>query len=140
MNPSGIRFGSAEIYAISEGPQFNTEIEDTLCVGRRRAKDKDEEVFLFVKMRNQAQNRLTPELEQRLRLAIRTSLSARHVPKFIVQVPEIPVIINGKKVEIAVKKITSGNKVQVSATVVNPKALEFYEQFYELETQPKAKL
>ncbi|EZF26841.1 acetoacetate-CoA ligase [Trichophyton rubrum CBS 100081] len=140
LNPSGIRFGSAEIYAISEGPQFNTEIEDTLCVGRRRAKDKDEEVFLFVKMRNQAQNRLTPELEQRLRLAIRTSLSARHVPKFIVQVPEIPVTINGKKVEIAVKKITSGNKVQVSATVVNPKALEFYEQFYELETQPKAKL
>ncbi|KAK2839365.1 hypothetical protein FQN49_006208 [Arthroderma sp. PD_2] len=140
LNPSGIRFGSAEIYAISEGPQFNAEIEDTLCVGRRRKDDKDEEVFLFIKMRNQKENELTPELEQRLRLAIRTSLSPRHVPRFIVQVPEIPVTINGKKVEIAVKKIISGNKVQVSATVVNPKSLEFYEQFYRLEAQPKAKL
>ncbi|KAM5451593.1 putative acetoacetate--CoA ligase [Microsporum canis] len=140
LNPSGIRFGSAEIYAISEGPQFNTEIEDTLCVGRRRKDDKDEEVFLFIKMRNQTVNTLTPELEQRLRLAIRTGLSPRHVPRFVVQVPEIPVTINGKKVEIAVKKIISGNKVQVSATVANPKSLEFYEQFYRLEAQPKAKL
>ncbi|KAF3491236.1 uncharacterized protein GIQ15_00753 [Arthroderma uncinatum] len=88
----------------------NAEIEDTLCVRRRRKDDKDEEVFLFIKMRNQKEKTLTPELQQRLRLAIRTSLSPRHVPRFILQVPEIPVTINGKKVEIAVKKIISGNK------------------------------
>ncbi|KAL1960832.1 hypothetical protein VTO42DRAFT_5815 [Malbranchea cinnamomea] len=138
LNPSGIRFGSAEIYAISEGPAFNSEIEDTLCVGRRRKHDKDEVVFLFVKMRGN--NPFTSDLEQRLRSAIRSGLSPRHVPKFIIQVPEIPVTINGKKVEIAVKRIISGEKVKVSSTVANPKCLEFYEQFATLEAQPKAKL
>ncbi|KAK2739670.1 hypothetical protein FQN57_006504 [Myotisia sp. PD_48] len=142
LNPSGIRFGSAEIYNISEGPAFNGRIEETLCVGRRRADDKDEVVFLFVKMRdvNGQQQTMKPELEQQLRNAIRLGLSPRHVPKFIVQVPEIPVTINGKKVEIAVKKIISGKKVVVSSTVANPDSLKYYEQFAALEMQPKAKL
>ncbi|KIY69530.1 acetyl-CoA synthetase-like protein [Cylindrobasidium torrendii FP15055 ss-10] len=49
LNPSGVRFGSAEIYSALEG--FSAEVEDTLCVGQRRAQDLDESVFLFVKMR-----------------------------------------------------------------------------------------
>ncbi|EEP82316.1 acetoacetate-CoA ligase [Uncinocarpus reesii 1704] len=138
LNPSGIRFGSSEIYNISEGPVFNSEIQDTLCVGRRRKQDTDEVVFLFVKMRN---NQLFSHgLEQRLRSAIRTGLSPRHVPKFILEVPEIPVTINGKKVETPVKRIISGERVQVSSTVANPKSLEFFEQFSKLETQPRARL
>jgi acetoacetyl-CoA synthetase len=107
-------------------------------VGRRRKADKDEVVFLFVKMRGN--RRFTQELEQRLRVAIRTGLSPRHVPKFIIETPEIPATINGKKVEIAVKKIISGQEVKVSATVANPGCLEFYKQFAALEEQPRAKL
>lgn len=85
-------------------------------------------------------NPFTDDLEQRLRTAIRTGLSPRHVPKFIVQVPEIPVTINGKKVEIAVKKIISGENVKVSSTVANPKSLQDYEQFATLEAKPRARL
>jgi acetoacetyl-CoA synthetase len=48
LNPSSIRFGSGEIYAIVEGPAFNAEIAERLCVGRRRPSDTDESVFLFV--------------------------------------------------------------------------------------------
>ncbi|KAI2041684.1 hypothetical protein LOZ47_000207 [Ophidiomyces ophidiicola] len=135
LNPSGIRFGSSEIYNISEGPVFNAQIEDTLCVGRRREHDKDEVVFLFVKMRNRQP--FTRDLEQRLRSAIGGGLSPRHIPKFILEVPEIPVTINGKKVETPVKRIISGEKVQVSSTVANPKSLSFFEQFTRLETQPR---
>lgn len=51
LNPSGIRFGSAEIYSIVESPHFNNVLSDTLCVGRKRSFDRDETVFLFVKMR-----------------------------------------------------------------------------------------
>ncbi|KJF61491.1 acetoacetate-CoA ligase [Coccidioides immitis RS] len=138
LNPSGIRFGSSEIYNISEGPAFNSEIQDTLCVGRRRKQDKDEIVFLFVKMRSNQP--FTTGLEQRLRSAIRTGLSPRHVPKFILEVPEIPVTINGKKVETPVKRIISGDQVQVSSTVANPMSLEFFEQFSKLEIQSRAKL
>lgn len=97
-----------------ESPKFNDMIADTLCVGRKRAFDHDEDVFLFVKMRENFP--FTDELRRKLEMAIRTSLSPRHVPKFILPIEAIPVTINGKKVEIAVKKLISGANVKVSST------------------------
>lgn len=47
LNPSGVRFGSAEIYEVVEKIPG---IEDALCVGRCRPHDQDEAVMLFVKM------------------------------------------------------------------------------------------
>lgn len=41
--------------------------------------------------------------------------------------------INGKKIEIAVKKIISGMRVVASATVANPEALEEYYKYQEIE-------
>lgn len=47
---------------------------------------------------------------------------------------KVNVSVNGKKVEIAVKQIVSGNTgVQVSGTVGNPESLEEYKQFVEVE-------
>ncbi|KAK3076726.1 hypothetical protein LTS18_012226 [Coniosporium uncinatum] len=139
LNPSGIRFGSAEIYAVSEGPAFIDDISETLCVGRKRKGDGDEVVFLFVKM---AKGRVfTAELVQRLRTAIRAALSSRHVPKFILEVPEIPATINGKKVEIAVKQIISGRKdIKVSSTVANPRSLDYFYRFVDYEGERQSKL
>ena len=45
---------------------------------------------------------------QRLRLAIRTALSARHVPSDIYQVESIPRTLSGKKLELPVKKLLLG--------------------------------
>jgi acetoacetyl-CoA synthetase len=131
LNPSGIRFGSSEIYNVVESPRFNSRIGDTLCVGRKRQHDKDETVFLFVKMKDG--HALTDSLKQEMIEAIRTLLSPRHVPRFIVQVQDIPVTINGKKVEIAVKKIISGTDVKVSSTVANPQCLDEYKQYRDIE-------
>lgn len=138
MNPSGIRFGSGEIYAIAEGPLFNSEIAETLCVGRRRPQDQDEAVFLFVKM--STGKRFSAQLQRRLRETISTGLSPRHVPRFIFEVDEIPVTINGKKVEIAVKQIISGKDVKASATVLNPDCLRAYERFAAVEMQKTSRL
>jgi len=138
LNPSGIRFGSAEIYSIVESPHFNNVLSDTLCVGRKRPFDRDETVFLFVKMRSG--HELTDVLRREIEIAIRTSLSPRHVPGFIIPVDEIPVTINGKKVEIAVKKIISGGEVKVSSTVSNPECLKHYVQFRDLEKKRESKL
>ena len=118
LNPSGIRFGSGEIYGIIETDPFTEVISNTLCVGRRRAKDTDEHVFLFLVMK--PPHTLTPSLREKIKRAIRDGLSARHVPKFVLAVPEIPVTVNGKKVETAVKQTISGKDVVASATVVNP--------------------
>ncbi|GAB7353740.1 hypothetical protein MBLNU459_g4135t2 [Dothideomycetes sp. NU459] len=136
LNPSGIRFGSGEIYGIAEGPGFNAQIGETLCVGRRRPRDKDETVFLFVKML--PGKVFTEELRSRLRTAISQGLSPRHVPSFILEVPDIPVTINGKKVEIAVKQILSGREVKASSTVANPDTLLSYKRFRNLERPPRA--
>jgi hypothetical protein len=41
--------------------------------------------------------------------------------------------INGKKIEVAVKKIVSGERVVPSATVANPEALKAYFKYQEIE-------
>ncbi|KAK2464310.1 hypothetical protein APHAL10511_003767 [Amanita phalloides] len=139
LNPSGIRFGSAEIYAVME--QFTDEIHDSLCVGQHRPQDKNETVLLFLKMR--PGHLFTPDLEQKIRKAVRTALSARHVPKYVVEIGDIPYTVNGKKIEIAVKKIISGIDVQPSGAVANPESLELYYKYRDIEhilRQTKARL
>lgn len=88
LNPSGIRFGSAEIYNVLE-TQFAAEVMESVCVGQRRPQDLDESVFLFVQM--QPDRKFTEALVQRIRDAIRKSLSPRHVPRYIFETPGIPV-------------------------------------------------
>jgi acetoacetyl-CoA synthetase len=87
LNPSGVRFGSAEIYAILE--QFTKVLEDSLCVGQRRPQDQDERVLLFLKMRPGKE--FTKDLTDQIKRAIRQSLSARHVPAYIFEIKDIPV-------------------------------------------------
>ena len=133
LNPSGIRFGSGEIYSVVEAAPFNEYISNSLCVGRRRPQDRDEEVFLFVVMAKGAA--FTAELAERIRGAIKTALSPRHVPSFVVEVPDVPVTINGKKVESAVKQVLSGREVVPSNTVVNPEMVGWFRRFRDLDSE-----
>jgi acetoacetyl-CoA synthetase len=48
LNPSGVRFGSSDIYSVIE--THFPEIADSICVGQRRPQDNDESVMLFLKM------------------------------------------------------------------------------------------
>jgi acetoacetyl-CoA synthetase len=136
LDPSGIRFGSSEIYSLIEVPPFTTTygITNTLCVGRRRPQDTDEAVFLFLLFR--PGYHLTPSLRQKIKDKIRSALSARHVPKFVVQVDDFPVTINGKKVEIAVKQVLGGKEVKLSSTVSNPGSIEVFRGFRGMEREP----
>ncbi|KAL4927844.1 acetoacetyl-CoA synthase [Aspergillus undulatus] len=139
LNPSGIRFGSAEIYNVIE-TQFTNEVVDSLCVGQRRPQDTDESVLLFLLMR--PGHRLTSDLVSRVKEAIKKALSARHVPKYVFMTPEIPTTVNLKKVELPVKQIVSGKKIKASGTLLNPESLEYYYQFVDVEklVEPKSKL
>ncbi|KAL3458327.1 acetoacetyl-CoA synthase [Aspergillus heterothallicus] len=124
LNPSGVRFGSAEIYNVVD-TQFLSEVMDSLCVGQRRPIDTDESVILFLLMR--PGHRFDNDLVLRIRNAIGTALSARHVPKYIFETPAIPTTVNMKK---------------PSGTLLNPESLEFYYQFAQIEdvTGEKPKL
>lgn len=87
LNPSGVRFGSAEIYSVIEGgfPQ----VSDSICVGQRRPGDSDEMVMLFLLMK--PGEKFHTKLVNDIKAAIRKELSARHVPKYVFETPEIPV-------------------------------------------------
>lgn len=87
LNPSGVRFGSAEIYSVLESAF--PEIADSICVGQRRPRDADEAVMLFLLMK--PGEAYTPQLVARVRAEIRRALSPRHVPKYVFPTPVIPV-------------------------------------------------
>lgn len=126
LNPMGVRFGSSEIYNILL-KHYSTQVEDALCIGRKREQDVDEVVVLFLKMASGQQ--MSADLVKGIQDVVRKELSARHVPKVIDETPEIPYTMNGKKVEGAVKGILCGLKVKTSASVANAECLDFYRQW-----------
>lgn len=128
LNPSGVRFGSSEIYSVIE-KHFTESISDTICVGQRRPQDTDEKVLLFVLMK--PGHRFTKTLIRDIKQKIAQETSKRHVPAFIFETKEIPTTVNGKKVELPVKQIVSGKKIKPSGTLGNPESLEYYYRFAE---------
>jgi len=95
LKPAGVRFGSAEIYNILTR-FFASEVEDAVCVGRRRPQDRDETVCLFVVM---AEGKTFDEgMKKRIAETIRRELSPRHVPGVIEEAKGgVPKTGNGKK-------------------------------------------
>lgn len=126
LNPSGVRFGSAEIYNVLE-QRFAGVVQDSVVVGQRRPSDADERVMLFLKM--EPGHNFTPQLVADIKQAIAEECSKRHVPAFVYETPEIPTTVNLKKVELPVKQIVSGKRIKPSGTLANPESLEFYYQF-----------
>jgi len=120
LNPGGVRIGTAEIYRAVEGLP---EVLDSIVVGHKAG--GDEEIALFVVL--QPGHVLDGALEQRLRDAIRAQNTPRHVPKHIRQIAEVPVTINGKKVELAVAALLRGEAIANRDALANPAALQVFE-------------
>ncbi|KAH9998567.1 acetoacetyl-coenzyme A synthetase [Xylariaceae sp. FL0662B] len=139
LNPSGVRFGSAEIYAVLER-NFADRVADSICVGQRRPQDADESVLLFLLMR--PGHRFDRKLVHEVKEAIKIELTKRHVPKYVFETPEIPTTVNMKKVELPVKQIVSGQTIKPSGTLLNPQSLDYYYRFAKVEdlVAPKEKL
>lgn len=129
LNPSGVRFGSAEIYSVIE--TYFPEIADSICVGQRRPQDNDESVMLFLKMNEGFE--FTETLVEKVKTKISKERSRRHVPKYVFQTWDIPTTVNLKKVELPVKQIVSGKRIKASGTLANPESLKYYEQFAKVE-------
>jgi acetoacetyl-CoA synthetase len=122
LNPQGVRIGTAEIYTVVENMK---EILDSVVVGKKT--DGDEIVVLFVKLREGYI--LDETLIKKIQSIIRTECTPRHVPAVIKAVPDIPYTINGKKVEIAVKRIINGQDIKNRDALANPESLEYFRQF-----------
>ncbi len=121
LKPSGVRIGTAEIYAVVD--QIDG-IADSLAIGQNWR--GDQRVLLFVKVDQDAA--LTETLKSRIMKEIKERASPRHVPALIVEVPAIPYTFNMKKVESAVTNIVNGSPVTNRDALINPESLDYYEK------------
>ena len=72
---------------------------------------------------------LAEELTSKIKKAIRTALSPRHVPDAIYAVREIPITLIAKKLEVPVKKILYGVPPEKAVNVEsmsNPDSINFF--------------
>ena len=121
LNPGGVRIGTSEIYQVVES---HFKVEDSVAVGRNI--DGDEEILLFLKLKDN--QTLSDFIIDEIKILIKNKCSPRHIPAIIIQVEDIPYTINGKKIEIAIKRIINGEKDINIESVSNPECLEQYKE------------
>ncbi len=123
LNRGGVRIGTAEFYAVVESLP---EIADAIVVHL----EEGDELILFVTLRAGAA--LDDGLRARIAGELRRSLSPRHVPDRIVEVPAVPRTLSGKKLEVPVKRILGGTPPEVAASrgsLANPASLDPFVAF-----------
>jgi acetoacetyl-CoA synthetase len=126
INRQGVRMGTAELYRVVEGIE---EVLDSLVVDLEYL-GRPSYMGLFVQLRPGAV--LDEPLRQRIRQALRSGLSVRHVPDEILQVPLIPKTITGKKLELPVKKLLLGQppeQVFKRDALAQPESIDWFLQF-----------
>ncbi len=124
LNRGGVRMGTAEFYAVVE--EF-AEVADSLVVHADDREGGPGTLWLFVVTKGGGD--LRGELEERLRTALRRTLSPRHVPDRIVAVGGVPRTLSGKKLEVPVKRILGGTPIDAALSleaVANPETLDAF--------------
>jgi acetoacetyl-CoA synthetase len=119
LNRGGIRVGTSELYRVVEAIPGVREslVVDTGELGH------EGELILFVALDGR---RLDDPLRATIADAVRSQLSPRHVPDRIVEAPGIPTTLNGKRLEVPVKRMLMGED---PAKVASPEALRDPEIF-----------
>jgi acetoacetyl-CoA synthetase len=120
-----VRIGTADIYRQVE---LFPEIAESVVIGQDVGGDV--RVVLFVKMADDRQ--LSDELVGRIKAAIRTNCSPRHVPALVVAVPDVPRTRSGKLVELAVRDVVHGRPVRNTEALANPESLEYFKDLPQL--------
>lgn len=126
INRSGIRMGTSEIYKIVDAIP---EILESLIIDLEYS-GKDSFMPLFIVPRPSV--KLTDELKQVINKQIMQNLSPRFVPDAIYTIEEVPKTLNGKKLEVPIRKILLGMPFEKSInpdSMANPKSLQYFVDF-----------
>jgi acetoacetyl-CoA synthetase len=120
LNRGGVRIGTAEFYRVVDAfPEVRESLViDTGALGR------DGELFLFVATAGDVE--VDDDLRARIVHELREQLSPRHVPDEILRIAEVPKTLNGKRMEVPVKRILSGARPEEVASpgaMSNPEAI-----------------
>ena len=122
---SGVRIGTSEIYRAVESLP---EVTDSMAV-ELDGPAGEGKMVLFVATAEEKE--VDKGLEERIRAKVRADISPRYVPDMIVRAPKVPRTLNGKKMEVPVKKILLGeepSKVLNLGAVSDPASLDFFIQ------------
>jgi acetoacetyl-CoA synthetase len=136
LNRGGVRLGTAEFYSVVEDLD---EVTDSVVVHLEDAHGGPGTLLLFVVLADGLD--LDDDLRTRIAGALRTALSPRHVPDEIHQIPAVPRTLNGKRVEVPVKKILTGTPVESAVTtdaLANPESLAAFTRLAQHRTDSPA--
>ncbi|WP_326954493.1 acetoacetate--CoA ligase [Amycolatopsis sp. NBC_01286] len=123
LNRGGVRLGTAEFYTVVEELP---EIDDSLVVHLEDPAGGNGDLRLYVVLHGGA---LDDDLRRRIKNALKSALSPRHVPDEITAVPVIPRNRTGKKLELPVKKLLLGARpedVVGRDVLADPTALDHF--------------
>ncbi|MDQ0341029.1 acetoacetyl-CoA synthetase [Caldalkalibacillus uzonensis] len=127
INRGGVRIGSSEIYSAVESM---AEVSDSLVIDLQEESGKGDSMPLFVVLNEGFQ--LDEDLKKAIKQCIRENCSPRHVPDDIYAIEQVPRTLNGKKLEVPVKRIIMGGAVEqvVSKDALqNPASLDYFIQW-----------
>ena len=123
INRGGIRMGTSEIYSVVENLP---EIKDSLVVDISEL-NENISMPLFVVLNEGTA--LDESLISHIKDTIKQNCSPRHVPDKVYEITDIPRTLNGKKLEVPVKRILMGNPVEKAAnlgSMDNPESLDYF--------------
>jgi acetoacetyl-CoA synthetase len=123
LNRGGVRMGTSEFYRVVE--EF-AEVADSLVIDTGTLGTEGRLVLYLVLAPGFS---LDDGLVAKIKSALRSALSPRHVPDELHQVPGVPRTLSGKKLEVPVRKILTGTPVSEAAdpdSLANPEVLGFF--------------
>jgi acetoacetyl-CoA synthetase len=120
LKRGGVRMGTSEFYRVVEGM---AEVADSLVVDTSEM-GREGKLLLFVALKGGVV--MDEEMKSRIRERLRRELSPRYAPDAIYAIYEVPYTLNGKKLEVPVKRMLSGapmDRAVNPGAVRNPEAL-----------------
>ena len=126
LNRGGVRMGTAEFYRVIEKmPQIaEALVVDTTGIQRNAVSGR---LLLFLVLSPGCE--WNNELQEAICARLRSELSPRYVPNAIYSVPEIPHTLNGKKLEVPVKRLFEGTPLAKAVSreaLANPLCLQYF--------------
>jgi acetoacetyl-CoA synthetase len=124
LNRGGVRLGTSDFYTVVEGLDS---IADSVVIHIEDDEGGSGELILLVACTQGSL--LDDALVARIRAALRTELSPRHVPDTIDQIPAVPRTLSGKKLEVPLKKMllgASADRVASRDSLANPEAIDAF--------------
>lgn len=129
LNRGGVRLGTADFYVIVDSMP---EIADSAVVHLEDDQGGPGELILLVATADG--HELDEDLAAKIKRALRTELSPRHVPDEIAALPGVPRTLSGKKLEVPIKRMLLGMPADKAASrdsLANPEALDHVQAWIE---------